>query len=752
MLARVKDSALNRRVLEIYNESRPDGLDLSHLPPPPVSQGNHGLLVKALGAARDYLFGAESIDGIALQYLSDHTAIPLLMDEQYSIYKTIYSLLLEYQKQKRSRGFVGGNYNENLMIDHHYLVVGLLGRKVIALVNASDEQRERHKAHLMAFLRKLFEADNRAVLLATRSDDSRYLSLSTVLLNIQILLKGSIDQIYFESEEQKIKDDLLELSNDVREVMADFNEMMLRFAVPHQVEEIPANAVVDTRLIPMLRDNERYKKIIPSTGYEAFFINQFDMPARVLDGQDAHLECDKNAIMRSIAKALGKIDVKSDSSPILANNDLVELFAAVFACRNQFIKSAMHLISSKDQVTDMSALYQQLVALQAQFSELVKQFALFTKAMGEVFAATRRREYEHAKYAYLRVDWQNLHTDFSALLGLMNRITCSAQLCATRGQAADQAVTRSASEATLAASVVLNDSDLEQSFVELLETRNYAGSQVAALEESIADLQQKKAAELEKAKQVSDRKIERLNRQVEQLKQENTELQHSVVNKDMEFLKIDNRVIPDKRASAALSGLFGIVDHFVGKYKQRANCGFWHRHGTHGKQVATEVLQAWHIAKRNAMAIFNQQLLDLHSRLSNYDEKAYQEERIKLLNHSIERIIKQLIHIMRDERLDGNFNKHSLKTYLLASLSALQHAKVSSQDSEDFYLRYEDKSQQLTTTMNRLFTDYYVEAYERKSDFTSQVVRQQYQVAIKQGMEIVHEEAPTPVMGMWHRS
>lgn len=757
MLARVKDTSLNRRVLNIYNDSRPAALDHSHFPEPLSANDQRGLLVRALGAARDYLFGAESIDGIALQYLDDDTSIPELLDGHHSIYKTIYSLLLEYQKQKKSRGFAGANFNENTMIDHRYLIVGLLGRKIIALVKASDEQRELHQGHLMRFLRALFEKDARELLLATQSDDSRYLSLTSVLLNIQILLKGNIDQIYFESEEQKIKDDLFELSSDVREVMADFNEVMLRFAVPCQESEIPANAITDMRLIPMLRDNERYRKIVPTRGYEAFVTNQFDAPARVLDGDKLELQCSSDFIMRSTGKTLKKI-VNQNNHPILANDDLMAMFATVFACRNQFITNAMDLISRNDQFSDMNELYKQLVLLQEQFSALVKQFALFAKEMGKVFAETRRREYEHAKYAYLRVDWQKMHADFSRILGLMNRITCSAQLCATRAPVNPHDSTQPGKAESVLISSALQNAELEQSFVQLLDTRAYAIARVESLEKSFELLEETSASvrkdktNLEREKRDHEKKVKALERERAQLQAEIDQLRlRSQEDKPKTILNDISPFIEDKRAADALRSFFGTLDFFVGKYKERANCGFWHRHGTHGKQVATAVLRGWQAIREREVAAFERALLDLHVRCDELTQHEYVNKRIGLLNQSIERMIQHLLAIMRDERLDGNYNKHSLKTYLFGCLGALQHSKITADNQMLFCLTYSSHDSG-KKAKQALFTRYYVAAFEKNADITSQIIRKQYEQASSRMILAQKAEPVTPANLLQYRS
>ncbi len=168
-----------------------------------------------------------------LEYLSEPDLQPKAgMAEHRKITDSLqglYHICLEYQSSKASRpGFLWfGEHKQNDCIDDpKYLINILIARKIKAAAEADNYQDyEKHRQHLTEFLGKICAADNED-LLSTRSNDTTYLSLITLITQVTYqLTSNSLDNTAKNNTEKlaKLIEDARFISTQISDSVASIN-------------------------------------------------------------------------------------------------------------------------------------------------------------------------------------------------------------------------------------------------------------------------------------------------------------------------------------------------------------------------------------------------------------------------------------------------------------------------------------------------------------------------------------------------
>ncbi len=267
ILTRLAGKPLIKKVVELYEGSRPQGLAcsyVSHAPEHATSSNTHfdqtramaqGAIVNQLGGvkAAAVAIGVQAVSDawgalkdwwgdqgasdmlISLDYLQSPSSIQFPQNantsqaEKARLMK-LYELVYTYQVQKMSRGWLntgwGSNYALGVIDDAKYLTAILIGRKILFALNAADQvEYNQQLSHLSGFLESL--PVDAAAVFDTSSDNKRQISLIELVRNLRVSDFDKALADHNESVVEQVKSKLQALHPACQEMLDHMNDAML---------------------------------------------------------------------------------------------------------------------------------------------------------------------------------------------------------------------------------------------------------------------------------------------------------------------------------------------------------------------------------------------------------------------------------------------------------------------------------------------------------------------------------------------
>jgi len=301
--------------------------------------------------------------------------------------------------------------------------------------------------------------------------------------------------------------------------------------------------------------------------------------------------------------------ILDNKSYLLKNDMLLQHLANLLNLRNQLILRHRLLKNTKlDSVTATSDYLADKIMLvtQAQndFMEFTAELARFKAALVAPFTAKGRTDQTEYKLHFMSIRWVDIMQHFHHFLNQLNALLMHMRLL----QSSDTPVASGAAEKPREAAML--PFSPEESF-----------------EQSLVFIGENPAVEILSAK------VKQQEKEIEELQGQKTALLAQIPALQQKDKYIDT--------------LFDVFNYFLAQYKEHTKeffaFGFFYNHGEVGRARANRLLDALPAIRDKIKRANYTNAGEIHSALLN-----------------------ELIEMMKNPDLQGNFNKHSLKTYLLA--------------------------------------------------------------------------------------
>ncbi len=631
--------------------------------------------------------------------------------------KKLYHHACTYQKLKGTRfGLnlyfftIGEHRDDSLINDPKYLVNILIGRKLVLAANAkSKEEYDLHIKHLRNFLKEVVKRDD---ILQSKSDDSTYLSIRNV---INMVNKYLVDQA--DKEEQTADNDTL------FDLLQQHVDQSLKNSAKLYDDIIDRT----TRLVCDI-DPEEFRQYTRDTTFTckldiskklANHGSHYNVLLTKLFGQDFISDDNLSTLIAGLKKYAGIEEFRNENSfktifkQIVENKKrLHDLLAALKKFEGIKAKAGLDaFITLSDQ---LAYLLQEIK--KSQFALVKAQRAL----VDELSKYTSDCKSQEFKNAFTRHGYDRLTSDIKpineAIIALeqisLNKEDIKAKL---DGEIASSITDfqkdlsnlgfleikpATAPEDHTEPEAEQDDDDALKDWVEV--NLEKSGVEFAKqLPENVKDLSWFKKmfsdTELRHKYEEQQKELKKKDAMIAALKVEKQTAESAKKASDAEKAAAKSAQQEAERNAAAITSTKELHDSieayratfnkFINDYVKKNKASsiwsfFTHFHGTHGLGVAGFILSE-----------FNSLVDDLNKRDITHEN----------LHSTINEWYKSMLQLHK-KNLDGNFNPHSLKTYLYAFSEYLRENPAKNQGALETY--YEDaiiKTRMAPETIERLY-------------------------------------------------